>query len=266
MNAVTTHETLQLVEAAPLDSRPPALQQVSELAPTSPAGMMMAMLDRGASLEQIEKMMDLQERHETRQAEKAFNDAMAAFKGDAIAIIKRKHVHFVTQKGTTNYKHAELSDVIEAVGPALSRLGFSWRWDTEQSNGHMTVTCILRHKLGHSEKCSMSGPYDASGGKNALQAVISTKTYLERHTLKAICGVAEKGEDNDGRGADANEDDAPSWASKAAEATSVDELTKIVREGTQALQAAKDRDGYRALREAAQARRALLTIGEVHGT
>ena len=36
--------------------------------------------------------------------------------------------------------------------------------------------------------------------KNRIQAVKSTKSYLERQTLEAICGVAEKGEDNDGAG------------------------------------------------------------------
>lgn len=168
----------------------------------SPAAMMLAARAQGFSLEQVGQMMDLQERWEKREAEKAFNDAMAAFKGEAVEIIKRKRVHFENSKGgTTDYKHAELSDVVEAVGPPLSKHGFSWRWDTKQDGSSVIVTCILKHRLGHSESCTLSGPYDQSGGKNAIQAIISAKTYLERQTLKAICGVAEKGEDNDGGGA-----------------------------------------------------------------
>ena len=46
----------------------------------------------------------------------------------------------------------------------------------------------------------MGSPPDESGGKNYIQAFKSTKTYLERQTLEAICGVTEKGEDDDGRG------------------------------------------------------------------
>ena len=41
---------------------------------------------------------------------------------------------------------------------------------------------------------------DATGGKNPIQAVISSVSYLERHTLKAVAGVSEKGEDDDGQG------------------------------------------------------------------
>jgi hypothetical protein len=46
----------------------------------------------------------------------------------------------------------------------------------------------------------MGGPPDAGGAKNAIQARASTISYLERYTLKAICGVAEGGEDDDGNG------------------------------------------------------------------
>jgi hypothetical protein len=47
----------------------------------------------------------------------------------------------------------------------------------------------------------MSGPHDQSGGKNAIQAIASTVTYLERHTAIAITGVAVSDEeDDDGAG------------------------------------------------------------------
>jgi hypothetical protein len=62
----------------------------------------------------------------------------------------------------------------------------------------MEVTCYLRHVQGHEESVSMGGPPDAGGAKNAIQARASTKSYLERYTLKAICGVAEGGDDTDG--------------------------------------------------------------------
>jgi len=173
--------------------------------PNSPASVMLAALNQGASPEQVEKMMALQERWEANEARKAYVEALASFKAEAVEIIKRKRVHFKTEKGTTDYKHAELADVIEAVGPALSKHGFAWSWKTEQKQGWLDVTCTLQHKLGHSESVTLGGPPDQSGGKNAIQSIISTKTYLERHTLKAICGVAEKGEDNDGQGGGADD-------------------------------------------------------------
>jgi hypothetical protein len=61
----------------------------------------------------------------------------------------------------------------------------------------------------------MGGPPDAGGAKNAIQARASTISYLERYTLKAICGVAEGGEDDDGNGGRAARVPARAPASRA---------------------------------------------------
>lgn len=163
--------------------------------------MMLTAQRQGASLADIREMMAIQREYEADTARKAYNEAMALFSAEAIEIIKRKQVDFSTAKGRTQYKHAELSDVVDAVKPVLAKYGFSYRWDTKQTRDWLDVTCILKHRLGHSESCTMGSPPDESGGKNYIQAFKSTKTYLERQTLEAICGVAEKGEDNDGAGA-----------------------------------------------------------------
>lgn len=200
MNALTQDSAV--LELTPVEEQPAARLPAVQLADNSPMAMMLAAQRQGATLEQVEKMMDLQERWEKREAEKAYNDAMAAFSAEAIEIIKRKQVDYLNSKGgRTQYKHAELSDVVEAVKPVLARHGFSYRWNTEQTPDWLSVTCILKHRLGHSESCTLGGAPDDSGGKNRIQAVKSTKSYLERQTLEAICGVAEKGEDNDGAGA-----------------------------------------------------------------
>jgi len=164
----------------------------------SPAGMMMAALDRGASLDQIERMMDLQERFERREAEKAYNVAFAAFKAEAVRVLKGRRVTDGPLKGKS---YAELHDVVDAVTPALSANGLSASWKVSKDEPQwLEVTCTLRHTSGHSESVSMGGPPDAGGAKNAMMARASTKTYLERYTLKAICGVAEVGDDDDGNG------------------------------------------------------------------
>ena len=76
MNAMTKDETqVMTLEAA---QQPVAVQQ-GALAANSPMGMMMAAMNQGASLEQVEKMMDLQDRWERKEAEKAYNAAFAAF-------------------------------------------------------------------------------------------------------------------------------------------------------------------------------------------
>lgn len=198
----------------------------------SPMGMMMAAMKQGASLEQVEKMMDLQERWEGREAEKAFNDALAGFKAEAVEVIKRREVDFTSAKGRTNYKHAELSDVVEAVGPALSKHGFAWNWKTEQAGGVIRVTCILKHRLGHSDSVTLEASADQSGNKNSIQAIASTITYLQRHTLKAITGVSEKGDDDDGRGGvKVDPGIVDDWVAAAEGAADMEELDQIWKDG-----------------------------------
>lgn len=173
--------------------------QPAEIISAGPLAMAVQAMKQGMSVADMRGMLELQKEWEANEARKSYNEAMASFKAEAIEIIKRKEVNFTNKAGTrTNYKHAELSDVVEAVGPALSRHGFSWSWTPSQDKGWVTVTCTLKHRQGHSESVQLSAPSDDSGGKNAVQQIVSTVTYLSRHTLKAICGVSEKGDDSDG--------------------------------------------------------------------
>ncbi len=218
----------------------------------SPMGMMLAALSQGADLSQIEKMMDLQERWERREAEKAFNDAMSAFKAEAVEIIKRREVDFTSQKGRTYYKHAELSDVVEVVGPPLSKHGFAWSWTMEQIDGQIKVTCILKHRAGHSDSVSLQAAPDNSGNKNSIQAIASTVTYLERHTLKAITGVSEKGDDKDG--VVDNTPLADAWIARAKACVTAADLGEIWKEGLAEIQKTNDMSVYEKFKEAVSAR------------
>lgn len=164
--------------------------------PDSPMGMMLSAMHHGASLEQVEKMMDLQERWAKAEAKKSYDSAFAAFKAEAVKIIKGKKVSDGPLKGKS---YAELHDVVNAVTPALSAHGLSSSWKlTRDEKDWMEVTCFLRHVGGHEESVSMGGPPDTGGAKNAIQARASTKTYLERYTLKSITGLSEEGDDRDG--------------------------------------------------------------------
>lgn len=209
-----------------------AAGQVAVLAANSPMGMMMAAVKQGIPLDQIKEMMAIQREWEADEARKAFNDAFAAFKSEAVEIIKRKQVEFKTDRGTTSYKHAELSDVVTAVGPALSKHGFAWGWDVEQKDGRIHVTCTLVHRLGHEKSVTLSAPPDESGKKNTIQAIASTTTYLERHTLKAVCGISEKGDDNDGNEIDPTSQQAiDSWITAANQAKSMMDLDQVWKDG-----------------------------------
>lgn len=166
--------------------------------PLTPMAMLSTAVAKGMSPDTIKGFMDLQERWEKAEATRAYNVAFAAFKAEAIAVIKNKRVTDGPLKGKS---YAELFAVVDAVTPALSRHGLSHSWKvTKDERDWIEVTCSLRHVAGHSESVSFGGPPDAGGAKNAIQARASTKSYLERYTLLAITGLSSKDADVDGGG------------------------------------------------------------------
>lgn len=168
-------------------------------APVTPMQMLQVAMERGADLDRLQQLMDLQQRWEANEARKAYVAAMAAFKANPPEILKAKHVAFTTSKGTTEYDHATLADVCSAATKGLAQVGISHRWDVKQDGGKITVTCILTHAQGHSESVCMVALADDSGGKNSIQAIGSAVTYLQRYTLLAATGLAARDIDDDGR-------------------------------------------------------------------
>lgn len=158
-------------------------------------------IQHGADPATLEKMMELQERWEANEARKAYNAAMAAFKANPPRITKDKHVKYPTKTGgTTDYKHATLGNVVSTISASLSEHGLAATWKTEtMDNGAVKVTCRISHEAGHFEETSLTSAPDASGGKNAIQAVGSAVSYLSRYTILALCGLATY-EDDDGAG------------------------------------------------------------------
>lgn len=172
-------------------------EPTSAMIAATPMEMLAVAIQQGADLERLQKLMDLQERWEANQARKAFVSAMARFKSEPLQILKTKQVNI---PGGAKFAHATLADVVDGIVSSLSKYGLSHKWETRQDQG-ITVTCILTHEAGHSERTVLTAPPDDSGKKNAIQQIASTVTYLERYTLMAACGLAAKDMDDDGRGA-----------------------------------------------------------------
>lgn len=166
-------------------------------APITPMRLLEIAASQNADLDKLQKLMELQERWEANEARKAYNAAMAIFKKSPPQIDKNKHVRFETQKGVTEYDHATLDNVCDKITAALSVVGISHNWKVDQTQ-EIAVTCVLTHEMGHSETTTLRAGPDQSGGKNSIQAVGSTVTYLERYTLLLAVGMAAANDD-DGR-------------------------------------------------------------------
>lgn len=153
---------------------------------TTPQSVIALAVERGAGVEQLEALMALQERHEANEARKAFHRAMSAFRSCPPRIGKDRTV----QAGPASWTHASLANVVAKISEGMAPHGLSFRWETDQQGGDVTVTCVLQHVDGHEERTTLTAPPDDSGKKNRIQQVASTVTYLERYTLLAATGLA----------------------------------------------------------------------------
>ena len=188
---------------APVAERPPEEKLPVQL-PVNQPPTMLAYLQAaadGADLERLEKLMDLHERWEDRQASNAFTLAMSRFKSEVMQVWKTKHVDV---PGGAKFNHAQLADYCDAAIPNLSKYGLRHRWKTEQdasvSPMRITVTCIISHELGGDEETPLFGPPDTLGNKSPLHAIASTVALLERYTFAAATGLAAREMDNNPRG------------------------------------------------------------------
>lgn len=163
-----------------------------ERSPITPMEMLNTALTRGADVAVLERLMGLQERYEANQARKAFDAAIADAKGEIGPIMRNATGH-------NEKRYADFAAIARTVDPILAKYGLTYRFRTDQSD-KIHVTCILSHKDGHSETTTLAGPSDTSGNKNAIQAIGSTLTYLQRYSLIQMLGLATSNDD-DGRAA-----------------------------------------------------------------
>jgi hypothetical protein len=198
------------------------LDEVQVPAPAQAVGesaAILSMIERAArdpnvDIDKFERLMAMSERvdamrekAERRAAEVAFSAAVSAAKGEIEPITRNATGH-------NNKKYADFGAIARAIDPILARNGLSYRFKATQAD-KITVTCVLSHVAGHSEENTLSGIADTTGSKNAIQAIGSTLTYLQRYTLVLALGIASSNDD-DGR-ASGGGDDGPINADQYAE-------------------------------------------------
>lgn len=158
----------------------------------SPMALVSAAVNSGADVEKLEKLMDLQDRWEKKEAKKSFYKALSKFQSVCPDIIAKKQGH--------NSKYAPIGDIVAQIKQPLSESGLTYRFEqTQNDKGAIKITCVVSHFDGHEERTSLSSEADKSGNKQAIQAIASAVTYLRRYTLTGALGIATADEDMDGR-------------------------------------------------------------------
>lgn len=166
----------------------------------APTDLIMAAIQKGATPEALTQIKDLVLELQRWEARKAFDQAMADAKAEFTTIIKNRTVSYASEKsptGKVEYQHEDLAQIAEQIGPILGKHGLNYRYrSTSNPNEPVSVTCIIAHRDGHREETTLSAGRDEGAGKNSIQAVGSTTTYLQRYTLKLALGLAAAVDDD----------------------------------------------------------------------
>lgn len=176
-----------------LEKREDESLAVGELPPDpTPAQLMQVALNAGLGVEGIRELAAMYERAEARDAERQFNDALAAFQSEVPTIRK-------TKEGAKGYyRYAPLEYIEAVIRPYRKKHGFSHSFDMEMTANMVTASIEIRHVGGHKKVNRFSCPgNEGTSAMNALQKVGSGTSFAKRYCLTMGYGINTGDEDDD---------------------------------------------------------------------
>lgn len=168
-------------------------EEAGELAPRSAdriAAMMEQMIANGITKDNAEAMASLSQTFREMRADDAkmaFNRAFVALRNEVKAVQATRSVP--NNDGGTRYKFAPLEEIMEQVGPRLTKYGFSDTYTQRAEGNSLVVTCTLIHVEGHERSNDVSIAVSGPPKSTASQASGSTTTYGRRYALTLMLGL-----------------------------------------------------------------------------
>ncbi len=157
-----------------------------------PGAILKLAIERGASVDVMERLLEMQTKIRAEQAKEAFNRAMAAFQAQCPIIVKRK------AGAKEAYKYAPLDDIVTDVKDLLRIHGFSYRITSEVEPGWVKALCHVTHIEGHCEVSEFKVPIDS---KNPMmsepQRFGGARTFAMRYAFTGAFGILTADEDTD---------------------------------------------------------------------
>lgn len=158
----------------------------------TPMELMSQAIAAGVTTGDLERLAALQERHEQRQAERAFGEALARFQS-LCPIIKRSKT---ADTGKFKYNYASYDDIHFEIRALLADCGLTVSFDTEATDSAVTVICKVQHGT-HVRPTRFTLPVPQMSVNNTQQFA-SALSYGKRYTLCAALNIVTSNDDDDG--------------------------------------------------------------------
>lgn len=174
--------------SAGVAERPPELTMLQVIAA--------AAQDERVDVAKMAALLEMKERLDSRNAEMAYNQAMARLQPKLPRITKEGKIDL--GRGTP-MGFARLEDIDRAIRPLLTEEGFSVSFTSEDAAAGVLMTCVVSHIEGHSKQSKMHLPADSGPGRNSLQAIGSARSYAKRYLICDMLNIVTVGSDDDAR-------------------------------------------------------------------
>lgn len=176
------------IEAKPIAQSQAWLQRTIETA-----------IQAGRTAGEIKEFLDLFERLEARYAEQQYWEAMQRFQADCPPIPRDKLAEIKTRGGqNVRFRYASLGSIECVCLPLLHEHGLTRTWgDYPVADDAVSVTCIVTHAAGHSERRTIAIPLHSDFISSPQGKIASAISYGKRHALSAVLGIAISDLDDD---------------------------------------------------------------------
>lgn len=170
-------------------------------APVSDTAAIVHMIERAArdpsmDIDKLQRLIEMRERQEAKEAERAFDAAMS------LAQAEMRPVAADANNPQTKSKYASYYALDRALRPIYTKHGFSLSFDTGEATvaEHVRVLCRISC-AGHSRVPHIDMPADGKGAKGGdvmtkTHATGSAVQYGTRYLLKMIFNIAVGGDDD----------------------------------------------------------------------
>lgn len=171
-------------------------------------------------VEALEKLLAMRRELKAEKAKEEFDRAMKSFQAKCPTIEKKVQGY--------NYKYADLTTIVEQVKELLSKNGFSYTFDTDETENKITVYCKVKHIGGHTETSKAIITRETTTKMNASQQSGAAMTYGKRYAFVNAFAILTGDEDTDAA-------DKPLTAREMAEKKEIDNTPKHFEKPTVAV-------------------------------
>lgn len=158
--------------------------------------------DGSIDIEAMRAMMTMRKELVEEQAEREYNQALAAAQREMLPVARDAH------NKNTDSNYARLEAIAKAITPIRAKHGFGLSFGTDDcpKENHFRITCEITHSGGHTKRRHADLPSDIAGlkgnaNKTGIHAFGSSMTYGRRYLTLLIFDIATEDDDGNAAGA-----------------------------------------------------------------